>query len=383
MKILHVFRTPVGGLFRHVCDLAAEQAARGHHVGAIYDSSTGDALSLARLKTLAGACALGVHAIPMSRALSQRDIGGLLATKRLTQSLGIDVLHGHGAKGGAFARMAARITSPRAGRPHAFYTPHGGSLHYDPRSAEGRIFLRLERLLERWSDGLIFESAYSAKVYADKVGATRAPTKIVPNGLLASEFVHVAPAPDASDFLYIGELRALKGVDVLLRSLARLQSVRPVTAVIVGAGPEAHAFQAIAQDLGLSDHVRFVGAMPAREAFSLGRTLVVPSRAESFPYIVLEAAAASLPMIATSVGGIPEILGSYSPMVVPDSVEALTAAMDEALRDPDTMQTRATALQASVAVRFTVGRMTDAVLDFYSHAQPAKPAVRAAASVAR
>ena len=45
MKILHVFRTPVGGLFRHVCDLAAAQAERGHQVGALYDSSTGDALS--------------------------------------------------------------------------------------------------------------------------------------------------------------------------------------------------------------------------------------------------------------------------------------------------------------------------------------------------
>jgi glycosyltransferase involved in cell wall biosynthesis len=389
MKILHVFRTPVGGLFRHVCDLAAEQAARGHDVGAIYDSSTGDALSLARLKTLSGVCALGVHAIPMSRALSHRDIGGLFATKRLTQSLGIDVLHGHGAKGGAFARMAARLTSPREGRPRAFYTPHGGSLHYDTRSAEGRIFLGLERLLERWSDGLIFESAYSAKVYADKVGATRAPTKIVPNGLLASEFVHVAPTQAAADFLYIGELRALKGVDVLLHALARLQAKRPVSAVpisavIVGAGPEAQAFQALAEGLGLSRHVRFTGAMPAREAFPLGRTLVVPSRAESFPYIVLEAAAARLPMIATSVGGIPEILsGSDDCMVAPDDVNALADALTNALRDPDAMQARAAALQASVAARFTVGRMTDAVLDFYSHAQPAKPEVRAATSVAR
>ena len=322
MKILHVFRTPVGGLFRHVCDLAAEQAARGHQVGAIYDSSTGDALSSARLQTLARACALGLHAVPMSRALSHRDIGGLLATKRLASALDIDVLHGHGAKGGAYARAAGRLAARRAGGPQVFYTPHGGSLHYDPRSIDGRFFLGLERLLERWTDGLIFESAYSAKVYADKVGPARVPARIVPNGLLSGEFSRIHPNRNAADFLYIGELRQLKGVDVLLHALAQLQrqrqgSARPVTAVIVGAGPDAEAFERLAHGLGLAQHVSFTGAMPAAEAFPLGRTLVVPSRAESFPYIVLEAAAAGLPLIATSVGGIPEILAGFEANMSP------------------------------------------------------------------
>ncbi len=381
MKILHVFRTPVGGLFRHVCDLAAQQAARGHEVGAIFDSSTGDALSLERLEMLAGSCALGIHPIPMSRTVSHRDIGGLLATRRLAQTLNIDVLHGHGAKGGAFARMASRMTMRPTRRPKALYTPHGGSLHYDPRSAEGRVFLGLERLLERWSDGLIFESAYSAKIYADKVGPTQAPAKVVPNGLLAREFAGVAPASTAADFLYIGELRTLKGVDVLLKALAIVQTERPVSAVIVGAGPDAAAFQALAGDLGLSRCVRFTGAMPARAAFALGLTLVVPSRAESFPYIVLEAAAAGLPLIATSVGGIPEILtGNDAGMVAPNDIEALAGAMRHALRDPGAMHARAEALQASVAARFTVGRMTDAVLDFYGEARPERSAFRASRS---
>ena len=78
-----------------------------------------------------------------------------------------------------------------------------------------------------------------------------------------------------------------------------------VTATIVGSGPAAGDLQAEARRLGLDAHVTFTGAMSARKAFGLGRIMVVPSLAESFPYVVLEAAAAGLPLISTSVGGIP------------------------------------------------------------------------------
>ena len=384
MKILHVFRTPVGGLFRHVCDLAAAQAERGHQVGALYDSSTGDALSQVRLQTLTASCALGIHAVPMRRALSPGDVAGVLTTQRLARTLEADVLHGHGAKGGAFARLAVAMMASSRARPAAFYTPHGGSLHYDSSSVAGRIFLGLEHMLEKLTDGLIFESAYSAKVYRTKVGSARVSARIVPNGLQPSEFEVVTPATDAADFLYVGELRRLKGVDVLLRALARLQSRRPVSAVIVGAGPDAEAFHTLARDLGLSERVLFTGAMPARRAFPLGRTLVVPSRAESFPYIVLEAAAAGLPMIVTGVGGIPEIMaGTQHGMVAAGNAEALAQAMDDSLREPVHAAAAAARLREGVAARFTVSRMTDAVVGFYEEAHRSGAALHAAHSGVR
>ena len=61
--------------------------------------------------------------------------------------------------------------------------------------------------------------------------------------------------------------------------------------------------------LGLGDSVRFLGHTPARQAFAHGRLLVVPSRADSLPYVVIEAGGAGIPIIASGVGGIPEILG--------------------------------------------------------------------------
>ena len=69
--------------------------------------------------------------------------------------------------------------------------------------------------------------------------------------------------------------------------------------------------------LGVAAHVSFPGPMPIRQAFRLGRILVVPSRAESMPYVVLEAAGARVPMVATNVGGIPEIFGPFADRLGP------------------------------------------------------------------
>ena len=107
--------------------------------------------------------------------------------------------------------------------------------------------------------------------------------------------------------------------------------------------------------------------MPAREAFRLGRTLVVPSRAESLPYIVLEAAAAGLPLLATDVGGIPEIVaGTDTALLPPGDVDALAHAMMGVLDNPVAARSRAERLRETVAERFTIEAMTDGVLDLYA-----------------
>src|SRR6185437_459929 len=93
----------------------------------------------------------------------------------------------------------------------------------------------------------------------------------------------------------------------------------------------------------------------------------VPSLAESFPYVVLEATAASLPLIATDVGGIPEIVAETdTALIEPNDVTALTAALEATLDDPLRARARAARLKANVTGKFTVAAMTDAVLNFYA-----------------
>ena len=130
--------------------------------------------------------------------------------------------------------------------------------------------------------------------------------------------------------------------------------------------PDAQAFKALAEQLGIAGRVAFPGARPAREAFALGRCLVVPSRAESLPYIVLEAAAAGLPMIATRVGGIPEIFGDAADTLIPagDS-QVLRSRIKAFVNDPAPFRNGAARLREAVGRRFTVRGMTDAILDFY------------------
>ena len=99
----------------------------------------------------------------------------------------------------------------------------------------------------------------------------------------------------------------------------------------------------------------------------MGRVLLVPSRAESLPYIVLEAVAAGLPLLATDVGGIPEIIAApFGSLLPAGDVEALARAMEDALERPDAMRAQALDLQEAIRDRFTVQRMATAVTDFYT-----------------
>ena len=369
LRILHCLRAPIGGLFRHVRDLAREQARRGHDVGLLCDSSADDPLTAGHLLALAPHLTLGVTRIAMARDVAVSDAAASLATRQLASAMRIGILHGHGAKGGAYARLAAAGMRRRGLDVGCFYTPHGGSLHYHPQSLKGRIFMATERLLARRTDGLVFESAYAASVYASHVGPPPCATRIVHNGIRPEELVPVAPDGDAADFVFVGELRLLKGVDLLIEAAARINRDRPCRVLIVGAGPDAENFRAEVAARGLAPVMSFPGALPACDAFRLGRALVMPSRAESLPYVALEAAGASLPLIATRVGGVPEIVeGTDTSLVPPDDAGALAEAMLAVLQAPDEARQRAARLHERVRRHFAVSPMADGILDFYAEA---------------
>lgn len=358
LRILHVLRAPVGGLFRHVVDLAAAQAARGHRVGLLADSSTGGARAEDVLARLAPELALGIDRIPMDRQPTRRDLRAISLTSRRARSVRADVVHGHGAKGGLYARLAG-------GRSLKVYTPHGGSLNYSNWTPGGFVYLRTEWLLRLRTDVALFESEYARRVFAEKIGPLPRIARVVHNGISAAEFEPVLPVPDASDFVFIGELAVRKGVDVLLEALALMKSKgRPAQLTAIGAGPEEAQLRAMAGRLGLDEQVRFLPPMAAREAFALGRVLVVPSRAESLPYIVLEGMAASVPMVVTNVGGISEIFGPYADSLIPaGDPEALAAALQT---DLGTLTARTLRIRARVRSGFSIETMCDGVMAAYA-----------------
>lgn len=366
-RILHCLRAPVGGLFRHVLDLANAQAANGHDVGIVADATSSDTLTRTRLGDIEPSLSLGLHLIPMSRKPGLGDFSAARSLVTLAADAKADVVHGHGAKGGAYARIAARYLKARGRNVLSFYTPHGGSLHFDPTSIEGWFYLTLEKILLRFTDGVLFESAFAQRTYQDRIGLGDRNWQVVPNGVGDDDFGQHQPDLDAADFLFIGELRHLKGVDVMLDALAQLNKRTSVSATFVGGGPDAETFQNQAFNLGLADVTAFPGPMPAKTAFTKGRCLVVPSRAESFPYIVLEAGAMAMPLIATDVGGIPEMVtGLDQGLIPPDDINALRQAMDGFLGNPEAAGVRARIFQDKVRQDFSIARMSDDITDFYT-----------------
>jgi glycosyltransferase involved in cell wall biosynthesis len=361
LKILHILRSPVGGLFRHVIDLARAQAARGHRVGIVADSSTGGARADAAFDSLSGQLALGLTRVPMSRQVGVSDLSAQRHVAHRARETGADILHGHGAKGGAYARLC--------GRAVRVYTPHGGSLHYSRSSPVGFLYLTLEQVLMRRTELFLFESRYGRDAFTAKIGSPAGLVRVVHNGVTPSEFAEITPQLDATDLVFVGELRMLKGVDVLLDALAQLSREREMTATIVGDGPDAAQFRAQANRLGLSSAVRFLPPMPARDAFRLGRLFVAPSRAESLPYIVLEAAAAAVPMITTNVGGIPEVFGPQTrTLVAPGDPAALARSIAAALSDPARLRKETLTLRARVQAEFSAEVMAENILSAYGEA---------------
>ncbi|MEZ5872648.1 MAG: glycosyltransferase family 4 protein [Nitratireductor sp.] len=363
LRIVHCFRSPVGGIFRHVRDLVEAQSAAGHSVGIICDSLTGGAHEERLFEEIRPKLALGLTRIPMRRAITPGDIFTLLRSLREISKLQPDVLHSHGAKGGAYARIIGSLLRVSGNRVARLYCPHGGSIHYDAASMKGKLFFFLERFLERMTDRLIFVSGYERDGYVAKVGQPRCEVSLVYNGLAPQEFDPVIRKSDAANFLYIGMMRDLKGADLFIEAIALLRDRDDiiVRAHFVGDGPDKPGYIDKIGKLDLAGQITVHDAMPARKAFAMAQRVVVPSRAESMPYIVLEAIAAEMPVLATNVGGIPEIFeGETGSLVEPGSATALADAMKASLSDQDEPR-KAADRRGHLRDRFSVERMASDV----------------------
>jgi glycosyltransferase involved in cell wall biosynthesis len=372
LRIVHLVRAPIGGIFRHILDLATAQSAAGLDVGIICNSLEGGDFEDDLIAAIAPRLTLGAARFPMRRQVSPSDLRAARDLMRHVGALEPDVVHGHGSKGGTYGRLIGTwLGRTRLGRKRPVarvYSPHGGSLHYSEKSIEGRAYFAIERLLGRITDAIVHVSAYEAETYRRKVGVPRCDAAVIRNGLRQDEYVPIMPNHDARDLLFLGMLRNLKGIDVFLQAIARLREEkgRIVTAHVIGQTTEMESWVELARAVGIGEQVAFHQPKPAREAFAMARALVVPSRAESMPYVVLEAVAAALPIVATRVGGIPEIFGPRADeLVTPGDSAALADAIDRMLADPGRASRDALARREWLLPRFHIDVMQEQVEKLY------------------
>lgn len=199
-----------------------------------------------------------------------------------------------------------------------------------------------------------------------KYGHASVPTLVAHECRIAEEMF--APARDPSPhcparILFVGRLSPEKGVSTLLIALTKLRGRIPLEAWIVGHGPQLGKLRAAAEQLGLGDGVKFLGRKRwGSELFSVMRqadVLVLPSRSEGLPLVLIEAMSQRLPVVATTVGGIPEIVQDRVSglLVPPDSPDDLAMAIMEAIANQQLRETMI-AHGLDVARRNTISEQT-------------------------
>lgn len=199
----------------------------------------------------------------------------------------------------------------------------------------------------RRADGVIAMSRDLAN-RAVELGADRDWIRVVIDGVdrdlfrpgdRAESRHRIGVRPDARHLLFVGNLQPIKGLDVLLAACARLPArLEPWELHLVGDGPLREALTQQAAVLGLADRVRFHGTRPHSDLpdwFRAADVVVLPSRSEGTPNVLLEAAACGTPFVASAVGGIPDIASlGRSVLVPPEDEERLTEGIATALESP-------------------------------------------------
>lgn len=258
----------------------------------------------------------------------------------------INILHTHSYKPNIYGRLAGLLCRQTGLKIIAHY--HN---YYDNKWAGGDSLI-FEQQLKLSTDHFLACSASVAQHAADKIGIKQERIEILLNGIDLSRFnvSHDREAIKselglAGDYKLIGTVGRLceqKAQDIFLEAAARINRSYPNTMfLIVGAADESEMLarlQAQTNALGLQDMVRFLGYVSdIPRIYSLLDILVMPSRWEGFGLALVEAMAMGLPIVATHVGGIPEVVieNETALLVPPEDVSALTQAIERLLTQPD------------------------------------------------
>ena len=336
LHVIHLLAPgPVGGLERVVQQLARGELHRGLQVEvvAVLDADDEGAAFAGPLQS-AGVTVTPVRLAPRAYLSERRRIGTVLERRRP------DLVHTHGYRadiqGGGVAR---RLGIPTVTTVHGFT---GGDW-------KNRLYERLQLRAFRCSDAVVAVSApLLARLEAEPIPRER--LHLVPNAAPTDE--PPLPRGEARRRLgvpeqgvvvgWVGRLSLEKGPDVFLRALAALEDPG-VRGIVIGAGRERAALATLARRLGVEGRVIWSGSVPeAGRLFPAFDCFVLSSRTEGTPMVLFEAMAAEVPVVATAVGGVPDVVSSAEASLVPsEDAGALAAAIRGVLTDPASAQARA------------------------------------------
>jgi glycosyltransferase involved in cell wall biosynthesis len=360
-----VYQPVDGGVGRHVGDLARGLDGAGHDV------------ILCGPERPDGAPDRCVHVrLPMGRSVSPR--ADLRACRGLNAAIAAttpDLVHAHSSKAGAIVRLV-HVAYPRL---PLVYTPHGFAFAgYFERGAERTVYRAIERGLSALGGCIVCVCEAEARL-AHRV-ARRRQIRVVHNGIAAAA---EQPAIDptmarlARRGPVIGALTLLrpgKGVETLLDALPRVHRTHPDAQLAIwGDGTERETLRMRAVRLGIERSAHFLG--PTTDPLSViagAQVFTMPSLAEAFPYVILEAMSMACPIVSTDVGGVREAVssGANGLLVDPGNAEALGEALVTLLDDPAVAARLGAAARRRVRRDFTLAGMMRGILEVYSELAP-------------
>jgi len=373
MRVLHIVEATAGGVARHVVDLCAGLAQRGIEIHVAYSPIRMDPIFKAGLSNLREA-GVKLFELPMRRAPHPSDLWVLWLLRRYLVEQGpFTLMHGHSSKGGGLARLLRPLVGARV-----VYTPHGFitlSPHILPSERQG--YGLIERGLVLFTDALVANSEYEAKE-AQHLGYPSAKVYVIPNGIRVDE---AKASEEEKESLrqgwgleknhlvvgFVGRFVTEKGPEVLLEAFSRVAPKHPLARlVMVGEGPLREQLREGARRLGLEGRVVWPGFVNGQEAMRVFDIFVLPSDYESFGYVLIEAMAEGLPVIATEVGIASEAIqeGENGFLVQPRDVQALVVHLDTLLSDPLLRKRMGESSRARVQ-QFSVDKMIEATLGLY------------------
>ena len=346
MRVAHVHRIRgIGGSERHLLTLLPALAERGFEPVLVgLDDPEWDAADF-----------YGALSVPSIRVPSPRDVDPLLLA-RLVRSLRADVVHTHLVHADVYGGVAAKLRGEWL----------VSTKHNDDPFRTGP-FRYVERTVSRLADRVVTITDALHRFTVDEVGIPAAKVETIHYGLddLPAPWGENPPdtVPDgARVLLAISRLTGQKGIDVAVRALDSLPD--DTVLVVLGEGPERDALESLARELGVDRRVFLLGRVPDVAAWLRRATLLVhPARWEGFGLGVLEAMLAGLPVVASNVSSLPELVvdGETGVLVRPDDPAALALGVARALDEPSF----GAAGRDRAHAEFSVARMADATAALY------------------